>query len=238
MTPNRRISIIAGTLLILATAASLVATGLAPSLSGPDYLESLTTRSGAMATSLLLSLMAAWSSVGIAIALYAVLRRTHPTLALGSVAFRTIEATFYIVGVVSWMTVLSIATSTAAEAQPTSQAISDALVSAHDRAGVAAVSAFVIGGLMYYVALYRTRLVPRWLSGWGIAAMPLMAIACALALYSSNPVTSYVPLAVPIGVQEIVFGLWLMIKGFSTPPAVEAPSVDNAIRTTTAATDG
>lgn len=102
-----------------------------------------------------------------------------------------------------------------------SLAISDALVSVHDGAGVAAVSAFVVGGLMYYIALYRTRLVPRWLSGWGIAAMPLMATACCLALYQGQPVTSYVALAVPIGVQEIVFGLWLLVKGFNETPALE-----------------
>ena len=87
MKPNRRISIIAGTLFILATAASLIGAGLAPPLTGTDYLAGIATRSAAMATSLLLSLIAAGCSLGIAIALYAVLHRTHTTLALGSVAF-------------------------------------------------------------------------------------------------------------------------------------------------------
>ncbi len=221
MTPSRRISIIAGTVLILATAASLIGTAIGPALTGPDYLADIAAHSGAMATSLLLALIAAGCSVGVAIALYAVLHRTQPTLALGSVAFRTIEAVFYIAAVVSWMTVLSIATSTPSEAQPASRPISDALMSAHDRAGVAAVSAFVVGGLMYYIALYRTHLVPRWLSVWGLAAMPLMATACCLALYQGQPVTSYVALAVPIGVQEIVFGVWLLAKGFNPTPALE-----------------
>lgn len=228
MKPNRRISITAGTLFILATAASLIGASLAPALTGTDYLAGVANRSAAMTTSLLLSLIAAGCSLGIAIALYAVLHRTHPTLALGSVAFRTIEAVFYIAGAVSWMMVLSIATTTPA-AQAMSQAISDALVSAHDRAGIAAVIAFVVGGLMYYIALYRTRLVPRWLSGWGIAAMPLMATACCLALYQGQPVTSYVALAIPIGIQEIVFGLWLLIKGFNPSPVRESTPVADAI---------
>lgn len=231
MSHDRRISLIAGTLLILATAASLTANGLAPPLAGDNYLAGIADRSWAMATALLLLLVAAGCSAGIAVALYSVLRRTDPTLALGSVVFRTIEAVCYISGVVSGIAVLSIATSASSGAQRTSQAMSDALVSAKDGAGVAAVGAFVVGGLMYYVALYRTRLIPRWLAGWGIAAMPFMAIACVLALYRHNPVTSYVALAAPIGVQEIVFGLWLLTKGFNPARVPEPAPADAAVVT-------
>lgn len=218
MTPHRRSSIVAGTLILLATVATLTSTALAPARTGPGYLTGIATHSGAMATSLLLTLIAAGCSVGIAIALYAVLHRTHPTLAVGAIAFRGIEAVFYIVGAVSLMTLVSLATSPPSDTvgeRPSRQAISDALVFAHNRAGVAAVSAFVVGAALYYVALYRTRLVPRWLSGSGIAALPLLAAACCLALYRNDPVTGYVALAAPLGVQEIVFGFWLLIKGFT-----------------------
>lgn len=229
MKPTRRISIIAGTLFILATSGTLIAEGIAPELTGTDYLAGVAAGSGTMATALLLQLFAAGCSVGIAIVLYAVLRRTHPTLALGAVVFREIEAVFYLVGVVSLMTVLSIATAHAPAAGGPSpwQTVSDTLRSAHDRAGVVAVSAFVVGGLLYYIALYRTRLIPRWLSGWGIAALPLMGMACGLAVYADAPVTNYVPLAAPIGIQEIVFGIWLLAKGFD---AVE-PSQHGSVAT-------
>lgn len=111
MTPHRRSSIVAGTLILLATVATLTSTALAPARTGPGYLTGIATHSGAMATSLLLTLIAAGCSVGIAIALYAVLHRTDPTLAVGAIAFRGIEAVFYIVGAVSLMTLVSLATS-------------------------------------------------------------------------------------------------------------------------------
>jgi len=105
---------------------------------------------------------------------------------------------------------------TATDGQPAgTQAIANTLVAASHRAGIAAVSAFVVGALMYYVALYRTRLVPRWLSAWGIAALPFMAAASIVALFADQPVTNYVVLALPLGLQEIVFGIWLLVKGFS-----------------------
>jgi hypothetical protein len=39
--------------------------------------------------------------------------------------------------------------------------------------------------------------------------------ACVLALFSGNRITSYIPLVAPIAVQEIVLGVWLIVKGFN-----------------------
>jgi hypothetical protein len=76
---------------------------------------------------------------------------------------------------------------------------------------------------MYYYLLFQSRLIPRWLSGFGIAAIILMLTACVLALFSGNRITSYIPLEAPIFVQELVLGVWLIVKGFN-PAAVAALS--------------
>jgi hypothetical protein len=68
---------------------------------------------------------------------------------------------------------------------------------------------------MYYSLLFQSRLIPRWLSGFGIVAIILMATACVLATFSGNSITSYIPLAAPIAVQELVLGVWLIGKGFN-----------------------
>jgi hypothetical protein len=98
-------------------------------------------------------------------------------------------------------------------------AIADSLVSMRDHSNVAAVFAFSVGALMYYSVFYRSRLVPRWLSGWGVAATFLMMTACLLALFSNNtPVTGYTLLILPIAVQEMVLAVWLLAEGFSPSP--------------------
>ena len=68
---------------------------------------------------------------------------------------------------------------------------------------------------MYYVVIYRSRLVPRWFSGWGLAAALSATTACLLALFTDNPVTGYVLLFLPIAVQEMVFAVWLLVRGFN-----------------------
>jgi hypothetical protein len=78
---------------------------------------------------------------------------------------------------------------------------------------------------MYYSLFYRSRLVPRWLSVWGLAGVLLMTTACLLALFSDNPVTGYTILILPILVQEMVLALWLLAKGFTSSPHTSGPSI-------------
>ena len=239
MNSTRRIAITAGALFILATVSSLTAAALLPTLTGAGYLTGVANHSDKVATASLLYLIAAAGSVGIAVAIYPVLKQLDAALALGSVVFRTVEAVFYTAGVVSLLSILSIgqksATASATD-RAAYEAIGDSLVAAREHAAVAAVLAFSIGALMYYLVFYRSRLIPRWLSGWGIAAMPLMMIACLLALFNDSPVTGYVLLALPIGVQEMVFAVWLLVKGFR--PTARPPSVSAASPTTTTAVSG
>jgi hypothetical protein len=89
------------------------------------------------------------------------------------------------------------------------------LVSVRDNAALVAVFAFCLGAFMYYTLFLQTRLIPRWLSVFGIVAIILMTAACVLALFSGNRITSYIPLAAPIAVQEIVLAVWLIVKGYN-----------------------
>ena len=219
MGSTRRIAITTGVLFIIATAASLVGAALLPALDGTEYLTGLATQETQVIASALAYLIAAFASVGIAISLYPLIRRSAQGLALGAVVFRALEATMYMVGVVCILSLLAIGqrlTTTEAAGRAALQGIGDTLVSVHDSSAVLGVFAFSAGAFMYYyIFFFRSRLIPRWLSGWGILGIVLMLVACVLAVVSGNPVTSYVPLAAPIGVQELVFAVWLLIKGFS-----------------------
>ena len=105
------------------------------------------------------------------------------------------------------------------------QAIGDSLVSVHQHAGLLGVFAFCLGAFLYYYLFYRSRLIPRWLSGFGIAAIFLMGTASVLSLFSDSPITSYVALAAPIGLQEMVLAVWLIVKGFNSSAIAAEPAV-------------
>jgi hypothetical protein len=159
--------------------------------------------------------------------MYPVLKKWNEGLALGSVIFRTIEAAFYLVVLVSLLSLLTLGqqfTSAGAAERTSLQAIGGMLVGVHDHAGLLGVFAFCVGAFMYYTLFYQSRLIPRWLSIWGIAAIILMLAACVLSLFSGDRITSYIPLAAPIGLQEMVLAVWLIVKGFNPSAVASLPA--------------
>jgi hypothetical protein len=230
MNSTRKIAVITGVVFILATLMGLLATPLTPDLAGTDYLTRVSTHPNQTAAGVLLLIIAYFACAGIAIVMYPVLKKCNAGLALGSVVFRTIETAFYIVSLVGLMALVTLGQqfTTAGDAdRATLQAIGNLLVSVRDHAALLAVFAFCVGAFMYYTLFFQSRLIPRWLSGFGIVAIILMMAACVLALFSGNRITSYIPLAAPIAVQEIVLGVWLIVKGFN-PPAIASLSAKTA----------
>ena len=235
MNTNRRTAIIAGVLFIIATAASLLGSGLTGSIVGaPNYLVQIAANKNLVVLGALLTFVAAAGSAGIAVSLYPVLRKHNEGLALGAVGFRLIEAVLYIVSALGLLSLLSLGQEYAvagSQAAPTLQVLGTLLLAVRSWAGfVFGVISFCLGAAMYYYVLYRTRLIPRWLSAWGLAGLALvfsMALLIAFGERPSGPSGLLALLAVPIALQEMVFAVWLIVKGFN-PSATASLSVKAA----------
>ena len=231
MNAIQRTAKVAGILFILATAAGLAGSAvLGSALEAADFLGRLSMDGNRVLVSALLSFVAACGSAGIAIALYPVLRKFNEGLALGSVGFRLIEAVFYTVGTLCLLLLFALSRQSAGAVEPAAsyaQTLGHLLLTAKDLAGfVLGVMAFCIGGSSYYVVFYRSRLVPRWLSVWGLVALVLLFAAVIITLFDGEPYSvsgSLVFLAFPIALQEMVLAVWLIAKGFN--PAAAAPAV-------------
>ena len=219
----RKIAVITGVIFIIATLMGPILAGpLLPDLTGTDFLTRVSAHPIQAAGGVLLSIIGYLACAGIAVVMYPVLKKWNAGLALGSVVFRTIETVFYMVGLMSLMSLLTLGqqfTTAAASDRTSLQAIGNLLVSIRDYAALLAVFAFCLGAFMYYYVFFQSRLIPRWLSGFGIVAIILITVACVLALFSGNRITSYIPLEAPIAVQEMVLAVWLIVKGFN-PKAI------------------
>jgi hypothetical protein len=217
-------------LLIAATAADLVATGCFGSLlKGPDFLTGIAAHQDRLLTGSLFELLAAFASAATAISLYPVLRQHAPGMALGSVGFRLIEGTFYAFSAVSILVLVTLSHDVATGGSV--QASAHLMRDLHESAGVG-ILAFYIGATLYYLVFYRSRLIPRWLSAWGLVGTTLGAVAGVLVLFQAVGVMSgvQVVLNVPIGVQELALAGWLMVKGFRAPEAPPAAWQEPLVR--------
>jgi hypothetical protein len=70
---------------------------------------------------------------------------------------------------------------------------------------------FSLGALMFYYLLYNSKLIPRWLSGWGFLAAILYLVAGIYNLFGPEPVI----LLLPMLPQEMIMAVWLIVKGFN-----------------------
>jgi hypothetical protein len=223
MPSYRRNAIAVGLLFIACTVACILsAVPTAGLLDAPDYLTSLAAHDGQVVLGALIEFVWAVTAAGIAIALYPVLRKHNRALALASVAGRLVEGAFVLVGTLSLLTLLGVSQEAVAggSADASSfQAVGTSLLAARDWThGFVMTLPFLVGALMYYYLLFKARLVPRWLSGWGLVAAALSLVATVYSGFTQEFGFSNVNtvLNIPIGVQEMVLAVWLIVKGFST----------------------
>jgi Domain of unknown function (DUF4386) len=206
----------AGLLFIAATATSLIATAFRGSLlNGPGFLATVALHQNRLLVAALFQLLAAFTSAAIAVALYPVLRQYAAATALGAVTFRVIEGVFYALSAVGTLILVSLSAQLTAGAS--AHASADLVRDLRDSASSVGVLAFCTGATLYYLIFYRSQLIPHWLSVWGLAGTVLCLIAGLLVLFQTIAVLSgtQVVLSLPIGVQEMVLAVWLIVKGFS-----------------------
>jgi len=73
---------------------------------------------------------------------------------------------------------------------------------------------FAVAALFFYYLLYQSKLIPRWLSGWGFIAAILLILATLLEITDLIPESMI--LRLPIILNEVVLAIWLIFKGFNS----------------------
>ncbi|MFN8488907.1 MAG: DUF4386 domain-containing protein [Caldilineaceae bacterium] len=217
-----------GILYIIGTVSGIlsrVVTG--PILSAPDMLASISANSNPITLGAFFVLMMGLPLALVPVVAYPVLRKHNEILALGYVVFRgALEGVYYVAIVVSWLLLLPLSQVYQAGSADAAnlQVWANVLLEAKELAAFGAV-VFCLGGLMFYTLLFQFKLVPQWLSAWGLLAL-IMNLAAGLCVMFSlfGPVSTISDvLQVPIFFQEMVLAVWMIVKGFN-PSALTVPS--------------
>ena len=219
---------VAGVLYFVTHVTSVAALVLyGPVLNHPDYVTG-PGRDTQILVGGLLEVVLALAVVGTAVALYPILTRYSPGGALGYAALRTLEAATILVGVVTLLGVVTLRQQYAGTAATDTAALTvsgRALVAVHDWT-------FVIGpGLVVGVnttvlalALYRFRLVPRFIPVLGLIGGPLVFASNLGVLFGGYTQESGFTAvgAVPVFAWEISLAAYLDVKGIRT--RIDEPS--------------
>lgn len=231
MNTSKRTARLVGTLFLTAMAASLLGAGLVESsIAAPDFFAAVAANQTQLTVGLLLELVNALAVVAIGFLMLPVLRLHSENMAHGYLGFRTIEAVFCSAIVIGPLSLLVLSQSDLA-AGALGAASVDAIgaLAMAERASIASLLIpvfFGTGALLLYTAAYQARFLPRFISIWGLLATALVLTLNLTSLFINLDLSVTMILALPMILNEIVMGIWLIVKGFSRMTAVPAPTPD------------
>jgi hypothetical protein len=232
MTTYRRIAIIVGVLFLAGYVGIFVGGAIyGPVLNSPDYLSTVYPNRIRVIIGMLVEvLLNDVPVIGIGVMLFPILKKYGESMALWYAGNRIIEAVTIIVSTISALTVITISREyIAAGAMDTShfQATGAlALAGRYWAFDVIHTALFIVGTLILFSILYKSKLVPRFISVWGLISTA--SLTAANVLGSADPTQGFQITSVllfPIMTSEALLAIWLIVKGFN-PSALASGSAE------------
>jgi hypothetical protein len=222
MDSYRKTAVIVGVLFLIGDIAgvlSVVVSG--PILNAPNYLSTVSTNENQIVVGSFLLLVMGFALALIPVVAFPIFKRYNEVLALGYVVFRgALETVTSMATAVAWLLLIPLSQEYVKAGAPdvsSFHALGAVIENAAQLGTNLAAIVFPLGALLFYSLLYQSKLIPRWLSGWGLIGAVLYLAAGLyvwfLLISSFTPV--FEGLALPLGVQEVVLAVWLIVKGFN-----------------------
>jgi len=232
MNSNRKTAIIVGVLFIIATAFLFIGKAFyEPILSSPDYLDNAYPNRIIVIIGILLEFICVLAMPLIPVFLFPILKKHNEALALGYVGFRFFEAVLYFDMEIKKLSLFNVSQDYLNKVgMDTSffQNIGSSIQSENDWTFSIYVVVFTLGALMLYSVLYKSKLIPRFISAWGFIAAAILLTGSVLIMVDIFTGISGLGLELilvtPIAVNEMVLAGWLIVKGFN-PPTIASGSV-------------
>ena len=223
---HRKTAIIVGALFIVGDIAGVLSVLVTKGLfDGPDALTKIAANQDQLALGALLVLVMGLALAMVPIVMFPVFKKYNEVLAIGCLVFRgALETVAYMASAGTWLLLLELSREHAQAASagaPHFQTLSSLLVATQGSttAWFTAI-VFSLGSLMFYYLFYQSRLIPRWLSVWGLAGAVLYLASPLLDMFGHG----FGILMAPLAVAEIVLAVWLIVRGFNPPEPIGTPA--------------
>jgi hypothetical protein len=214
MSENRKLGLIVGMLYIIGTVSgimSVVFTGRMNNLN--EYFIQIISKNNLYIVGTLFVLCMGFSLAFIPIIIYPILKKQSKILAVGYVIFRgALETVIYMAIFICMLLLLEIGKNI-----NEFENIGLIVFKLRELCTLVLVYVFSIGALILYTVLYKSKLLPHWLSLWGIIAIILHFLTGLFQIFgilTEESILSNI-MNFPIFLQEMVMAIWLIIKGFN-----------------------
>lgn len=214
-------SVIVGLLYILVFIAGIFS--VSKTVDDSDYLKMSASRSHRIYRAASFQFFMAVIYVAVAIVMYPILMEYNMQLAFGFLILRVLAASFAVFGAVLLLLIVKASRDFLSASNIETarySALGDQLKRMRDLVNHAGmIIPLCLGSIALYAVLFQSELIPSWISTWGIIGA--IAAVCASVLVMTRQLkiigAPYLLLNVPIAVQEIAFGIWLIFNGLKIP---------------------
>ena len=173
-----------------------------------------------MRANILLDMFTALGVIFLGTVLYLSLRKENEKIALVALGFYILEAALLAASKLEAFSLLRMSQEYASTGHPPYlQTMATLALESMDFVGFTLhMLAFCLGGILFYYLLYKSGIVPRALSLWGLITILPLLIATLLGIFEYE-----VPfiVAVPYVPFEFVIGIWILVKGVNDTTEIE-----------------
>jgi len=191
MKSTRKTAIIVGLLFLVSTLTFMIGSNLIRS-----FLIDETRNKSPLIPGVILEIICGVAVVGIGVLMFPILKLFNKRLALGYIMFRVIECAIIIIGGIYLLSLLK-------------------LMWKYEMI----IFVFTaLGGLIFSYLLYLSKLIPRYLSGFGIIGYVVLFLGVVMDMFSIFHINNGAGMLIylPGGLFELFLPIWLFIKGFNS----------------------
>ncbi|MFC1936156.1 DUF4386 domain-containing protein [Chloroflexota bacterium] len=194
-----------------------------PILSAADYLTLASENRAQLVLGALLEFSNGIAYLGIAVLMFPIFKHRFESMALAYVGFRVIEFVMQTLSDLSPLSLLTLSEEFVRAGAPAASSFqtSGTLLLAERYWAFQMVSiTLVLGALLFYTMLYKSKLIPRFISIWGLFGAIVVLVNAMMDMFGFPPGN----LGVVMLLNELFLGVWLIVKGFN-PSAIVSESV-------------
>ncbi len=219
MDSDNRNARIAGVSFIISYLGLILGAFVSVSILEGDYLALAYPNAIQLGIGMLLESLNGIAVIGIAVMLYPILKRYNEGIALAYLGFRGVEGFLSILGSTKAIALVDLSYEYIQAGSPIDSYFETlgALVLADRHWHMEMLTLFfILGAFIFYYILYRTEILPRYISVWGLVAVVLITVLNVILYLGFNPGLVLIVFALPIIANEIFLAIWLIIKGLNT----------------------
>ena len=217
MNPEKTTSKMIGALFLIVMITWGIGFGLIESVfSSQDYLVNVYPDKTKVIIGVFFEFLEIAAIIGIIALIFPLMKQYSESMAAGYAGFRILECTMLLVVAMSALFMITLSYKYLEGGTSNTdifQILGAFLTNARSKWTSLAISVFYsLGAILFQIFLYKTRLVPRFISVWGLASA-ILVLMTTLAEALGIEWAGYI--GISMGLNELFLGAWLLVKGFN-----------------------